>query len=412
MGKQVNKDTNMNNQEQAEQKKYSWFAFISYKSEDLKWAWWLKKKLHDYRLPAKICREHHFKQKPANPSFLDKTDIQAGNLSTELKRQIDDSENLIVICSPRSAESKYVGEEIEWFTRNGRIKNMFLFIIESDPKNIHASFHPAIADAGQKWDASGKREELGVNVNEENVNTMFFLYRMPLIGKWLLRERAFMQLISTMLVNVRFEQLWSIQKIRMAERAIVWIVGSLVLALLLFAMWMTNRPVDISAKLNEATVVNTQLPPLRNAIVSLTLDNETRFDTIRDLNDCALFRKIPHGLLGKEVRIEVRCKDYISVDTIISLSGDNVLNISRDCSVYGDIHFRVWNQKAKKMEKDLELEIEGQKVKSDDHGNVVLRIPLNKQKQAYQVTTMVPLEADTIYMPCGRDDVITIWPSM
>lgn len=404
----VNKDTNMDNQEQ---KKYSWFAFISYKSEDLKWAWWLKKKLHDYRLPAKICRENHLKHKPANPSFLDKTDIQAGNLSAELKRQIDDSENLIVICSPRSAGSQYVGEEIEWFTRNGRINNMFLFIIEGDPKNIHASFHPAIAEAGQKWDASGKREELGVNVNEENVNQMFFLYRIPLIGKWLLRERAFMQLISTMLVNVRFEQLWSIQKIRIVERTIAWIVGSLIIALLLLAMWMTNRPVDISAKLKEVTLTNTQLPPLKDAIVSLTLDNETRTDTIRNLNECVLFRKIPHNLLGKEVRMVVRCKDYESVDTIISLSKDNVIKISRDSSVYGNVQFRVWNQKKQKMEKDLELTIEGQKVKSDDQGKVVLHIPLNQQKQAYKVTTIVPLERDTIFMPCGKDDVIIVWPS-
>ena len=398
----------MKQQEQTGKKEYSWFAFISYKSEDLDWAWWLKKKLHDYRLPAKFCREHHLKQKPANPSFLDKTDIQAGNLPDELKRQIDDSENLIVICSPRSATSTYVGDEIEWFTRNGRINNMFLFIIESDPKDIHASFHPAIAAAGKKWDASGKREELGVNINEENVDKMFFLYRMPFIGKWLLRERAFMQLISTMLVNVRFEQLWSIQKIRIIERALAWLIGIIAVIASLVTVWMMNRPVDISAKLDEVTVKNSQLQPLKDAIVSLTLDNETRTDTIKDLNDCALFRKIPRSLLGKEVRMEVKCKDFLYIDTTLVLSEVNILKISRDSSVYGDIRIRIWNPNTERSVSNLELEIEGQKVKSDHNGNVALHIPLNQQKQAYKVVSETPLESDTIFMPCGLDDVILL----
>lgn len=337
-----------------EKKVYSWFAFISYKSDDLKWAWWLKKKLHDYRLPTKICRDYNYKHRPANPSFLDKTDIQAGNLSTELKRQIDDSENLIVICSPRSACSPYVGEEIEWFTRNGRIDNMFLFIIDSDPKNIHASFHPKIAKAGEKWNVSGKREEFGVNVNEENVDKMFFLYRMPFIGKRLLRERAFMQLISTMLVNVRFEQLWSIQKMRMIERAIAWFVGMLIIIASLITVWMMNRPVDISMKLEETSIKNDYLPPLKNAVVTIALDNEVRSDTIGNLENEATFRKIPQSLLGREVKVQVRCQDYIDIDTSLVLSKSNILGIRRDESVYGNIYFRLWNMKKRNLRPSLQ----------------------------------------------------------
>lgn len=389
-----------------EGKKYSWFAFISYKSDDLKWAWWLKKKLHDYRLPAKICRDNNYKHKPANPSFLDKTDIQAGNLSTELKRQIDDSENLIVICSPRSASSPYVGEEIEWFTRNGRIDNMFLFIIDSDPKNIHASFHPEIAKAGEKWDVSGKREELGVNVNEEHVETMFFLYRMPFIGKWLLRERAFMQLISTMLVNVRFEQLWSIQKIRMIERAIAWLVGMVVVVASLIAVWMMNRPVDVSMKLEETSIKNDYLPPLKNAVVTVALDNEIRSDTIVNLEEEATFRKIPHSLLGREVKIQVRCQDYIDIDTLLVLSKSNTIGVRRNESVYGDVCFRLWNRNKEIGISGCNVVIEEDTAQSDKNGYVKLKVPLIKQRKAYKIMSSIPLESDTIYMPCGQDDVI------
>lgn len=389
-----------------EKKVYSWFAFISYKSEDLKWAWWLKKKLHDYRLPAKICRDHNYKHKPANPSFLDKTDIQAGNLSTELKRQIDDSENLIVICSPRSASSSYVGEEIEWFTRNGRINNMFLFIIDGDPKNIHASFHPEIAKAGEKWDVSGKREELGVNVNEEHVDKMFFLYRMPFIGKWLLRERAFMQLISTMLVNVRFEQLWSIQKMRMIEKAIAWFVGMVIVISSLMAVWMMNRPVDVSIKLEETSIKSYHLPPLKNAVVTVALDNEVRSDTIVNLEEEACFRKIPQSLLGREVKVQVRCQDFIDIDTSLVLSRNNSIGIRRDESVYGNIHFRLWNMEKETGVSGCNVVIEKDTAQSDKDGYVKLKVPLTKQRKAYKIMSSIPLESDTIYMPCGKDDVL------
>ncbi len=37
-----------------EQEGYTYYAFISYKREDEKWAKWLHKKLQEYRLPSQI----------------------------------------------------------------------------------------------------------------------------------------------------------------------------------------------------------------------------------------------------------------------------------------------------------------------------------------------------------------------
>ena len=47
---------------------------------------------------------------------------------------------------------------------------------------------------------------------------------------------------------------------------------------------------------------NKALPPLRNAIVSITLDNETKTDTIRSMQSAALFKNIPHRFLKNDVK--------------------------------------------------------------------------------------------------------------
>ena len=187
------------------QKTYRYFAFISYKSDDLKEAWALKKKLDGYKLPTVLCKQYEKERKPTHEAFLDKTNIQPGDLTQELKDNLDNSHYLIVVCSPRSAKSEYVAAEIEHFTRNGRENEMFLFIIESDPANIEASFNPAIKEAEKRWSERDgeKREILGVNIKEKDVDKMFFIYRWPVVGAWLQRERAYMQLISRLL-NLEF----------------------------------------------------------------------------------------------------------------------------------------------------------------------------------------------------------------
>ena len=158
---------------------YKYFTFISYKSDDLKEAWSLKKKLDGYKLPTLLCKQYNKDRKPTHEAFLDKTNIQPGDLTDELRENLDNSHYLIVICSPRSAKSEYVTAEIEWFTRNGRENEMFLFIIESDSKHIEANFNPAIKEAEKRWSKRDgeKREILGVNIKEKDVDKMFFIYR-------------------------------------------------------------------------------------------------------------------------------------------------------------------------------------------------------------------------------------------
>ena len=326
-----------------EQKEYKYFAFISYKSDDLSEAWSLKKKLDGYKLPTLLCKQYEKERKPTREAFLDKTNIQPGDLTDELRENLDKSHYLIVVCSPRSAKSEYVTAEIEWFTRNGRENEMFLYIIESDPKNIEASFNPAIKEAEKRWSERDgeKREILGVNIKEKDVDKMFFLYRWPIAGAWLQRERAYMQLISRLL-NLEFEQLWSYQKIRLAEKVIAWGGGVILVLSALTYTWYINQPIDITMRLNEVSEHNEKLPPLKDAEVTIMFDNKTEVDTIRSLDDSAVFKEIAHKNLNKKVRVIVKCQNYMDLDTVFVLSKTVALNIRRNPAVFGDIHFRLW----------------------------------------------------------------------
>lgn len=392
-----------------EQKEYRFFAFISYKSDDLKEAWGLKKRLDSYRLPTVLCKKYKKDKKPTYEAFLDKTNIQIGELREELKKDLDNSRYLIVICSPRSAKIGYVTDEINWFTRNGRENQMYLFIIESDPKNISESFNPAIIEAQKRWSERDgiKREFLGANINEKDVDKISFLYRWPIIGSILKRERAYMQLISKLL-NLNFEQLWSYQKIRLAEKIISWIIGVIMVLSALTYTWWINQPVDIAVQLNEATVQNPQLPPLKDAVVNITFDNKTETDTIHTLDSNGSFVYVPHKFLGKEVQIKVSCQNYMDLDTSLVLTKVLLLNISRNPAVFGNIHFRLWDPYAEVFVTDTQVEIAGYKTTSNQEGLVELFIPLEQQQPFYHIETTIPLNNDKIVMPCGTDAVVTL----
>jgi hypothetical protein len=106
--------------------------------------------------------------------------------------------------------------------------------------------------------------------------------------------------------------------------------------------------------------------------------------------------------------MKISCQDFMDVDTIVVLTKDVVLNIQRNPSPYGDVHFRLWNPNKEEAVANAELEIAGQKVVSSSDGHVSLFIPLEEQQTKYIIKSNVPLANDTIYLPCGPDDVILV----
>lgn len=371
---------------------FKYFAFISYNAKNTAWGKRLQKKLEHYKMPATLCSEHGWKRKPIRPVFFAPTDIQPGGLSNELQERLKAAQHLIVICSPNSAKSTWVGKEIEFFHSLGRANNIHFFIVDGTPHSGNPEtecFNPVI-------DKLGMPEILGANIHEK-------IYRWP----WLNKERAYVQLISKLL-GVEFDAIWQRHKRQLIRHSLLWAAGGLLILATLIGVGKANRPFDSEIRLDETTAQNTQLPPMRNAVVTLSLDNETKTDTISSMDAATVFSNIPHRFLSKPVHVNVACPDFLDTDTTLVLTRQTVLSLRRDPSVYGDIHFRLWDITNEEAVAMAMVEIEGQQTQSDENGLVTLSLPLEKQRKAYRIKTELNLVNDSIFMPCGEDDVILV----
>lgn len=383
-------EQSMNNETQD----FKFYAFISYNSKDTAWGKRLQCKLEHYRMPATLCRERGWKRTPIDPVFFAPTDIRPGGLSEELKERLRSSRNLIVICSPHSAQSEWVGKEIEYFHSLGRTEHIHFFIIDGTPHSgdpASECFNPVIEQLGMP-------EILGANIHEKN-------YRRP----WMNRERAYVQLVSKLL-GVEFDALWQRHRRRLIRRVIAWTIGIIAVLAVIGWVWASNQPFDAQIQLNETSFHNEQLPPLHDAVVTLTLDNETKTDTIHDHDGAVTFTNVPHEYLNRQVHITVNMMedppDYMPVDTTITLTRNVVLDIKRNPSKYGDVRFMLWDPNMETSIPNIPIEVDGHPVTSDQDGQVALFIPLEQQKGRYHVKAPFGLNVDTIYMPSGENDAI------
>lgn len=374
------------------ERQFKYFAFISYSSHDIVWGKRLQKKLEGYRMPATLCKEHKWKRKPINPIFFAPTDIQPGGLTAELQERLQASRNLIVICSPHSARSEWVGKEIAFFHSLGRSKNIYFFIIDGIPHSGNPEnecFHPIV-------DALCIPEMLGVNIHEK-------IHR----WSWLNRERAYIQLI-TKLLDIEFDSLWRRHRRRLIEKMIACTIGVIAFLTALLLTWKLNQPTDVSLSLREANNNSIPaLPPLKDALVTIKVGEDIKKDTIAHLNDAARFLHVPHQYLGKDVNVKIVCKDYKDVDTVVCLNEAMTIEMHRDASIYGNVHFRLWDVDKERTVPNCLVVIDGREVLSDANGVVSVHIPLPQQKPSYHITSQEVLLLDSIvYMPCGNDDVI------
>jgi len=112
-------------------------AFIAYSHQDEAWAEWLHKALEIYRVPARLAgTETSIGVIPRRlaPIFRDRSELpSASDLDRKVDEALQASANLIVICSPRSATSRYVNREIISFRRLGRADRIFCLIIDGEP---------------------------------------------------------------------------------------------------------------------------------------------------------------------------------------------------------------------------------------------------------------------------------------
>ena len=370
---------------------YKYFAFISYNSHDIAWGKRLQLKLESYKMSATLCSEHGWQRKPINPIFFAPSDIQPGGLTEELQGRLKASRHLIVICSPNSAKSEWVGKEIEYFHQLGRTKNIHFFIVDGEPHSGNSDtecFNPVI-------DTLGLPEILGANIHEQ-------IFR----WSWLNKERAYVQLISKLL-GVEFDAIWQRHKRLLIGKSIAWVFGIVCTLSAMIGVYVMNQPIDVRLKLNEVSYLNTNLPPLKNAEVVLKLQNEEKRAVVSSMDSFGIFKNIPYKFLNKEVQVLAHTKDYVDVDTTILLSENCTIDIHRNPSVYGNIKFQIWDENANGIP-NVDIKILNNEAVSDAEGYVSLFIPLEQQQTKYKVVSSFDFISDTITMPSGENDVLII----
>ena len=123
------------------------YAFVSYSHRDMVWGDWLHKTLESYAVPKRLVgqlTDAGIIPRRLAPIFRDRDELAS---ATDLNRQVNSalaqSDNLIVICSPDSAASRWVNEEVLAFKRLGRAERIFCLIVAGEP---NASDKPGHGD--------------------------------------------------------------------------------------------------------------------------------------------------------------------------------------------------------------------------------------------------------------------------
>jgi tetratricopeptide (TPR) repeat protein len=136
-------------------------AFISYSHADARWAQWIHRALERYRVPARLLAEHGLASNRLHPIFRDRDELStSSSLSGVIQDALEASENLIVVCSPAAAKSRWVNEEIKAFKARGRGDRIFCLIVDGDASTW---LPPALVDdeplgADARPQADGKQD--------------------------------------------------------------------------------------------------------------------------------------------------------------------------------------------------------------------------------------------------------------
>ena len=205
-------------------------AFISYSKRDQRHAKRLHSALETYRVPkgidAKLPRDRKLGR-----FFRDDDEMGAStDLGGTLREALENSENLIVICSPHSARSKWVNAEIQHFKNGGAGDRIFAVLADGTPKSDDPEsncFPPALSSqsAGTELLSESYTEPLGIDLRKEPF------------------QRARIRLVAGLL-GISFDSLWQREKRRTMKRRAVAAVVTIVLAsviVLLGVKWLAER---------------------------------------------------------------------------------------------------------------------------------------------------------------------------
>lgn len=337
--------------------KYKRYAFISYSHKDAKEAKWLHKRLEYYKLPSDIYNEYDEKNRYLRPIFRDNEDIGTGILKSELRKELEVSEYLIVICSPNSAQSTYVSQEAQVFIDQGRIDHIIPYIIDGIPKSggEKECFPESLINHVDQFPDD---ELLGANINE--------------VG----RPKAFIRVVSSLL-NVEFDTLWQRHKKEQQKR--LFVLSILFLFLLFFTYWFAV-PLKLSVNLHDDSH-HLPMPEDARLIVNGTIYPMRSLDTTICIN------RFPGYLRLHKVDVKFKSTYYKQIDKKVTLGYgiNNVkyINLKRD-STFAIFSGKVICKEWEPVEK-AKITIERHVAFTDKNGYFKIAIPVQEQTVSKKV---------------------------
>lgn len=246
---------------------------------------WLQKKLERFKLPTEIHNEIDAKNRYLRPVFRDQSDLNTGILGNELRKNLDESKYLILICSKNSAQSQWVSDEAKAFVEMGRLDRIIPVIVpdgDTDERDLFPLY------LREYFELHPDKELLGVNIGE--------------VGK----EKALIRIVSRML-NVSFDSLWKRHQRQKRERGFICTVTSILVLVLsyLFAIPVT---IHISAEIESSS-----LPALGNIVLNVNGGEYTSPVIDPQFEDIL----IPGYKRFSNIEIVAGAQFYVPIDTLI-----------------------------------------------------------------------------------------------
>ena len=229
---------------------FKYKAFISYSHRDESWGRWLHRSIEGYRVPKGVIgRETIYGPVPKRlfPVFRDREELPtASDLSEMIRDGLVNSSHLIVICSPNSAKSKWVNEEIKTFKKLGKQNRIVCLIVDGEPYGnekpelgLEECFPPAVKfvadENGDLTDTAAEPIAADARPGKDG------------------KANSLMKILSGLL-GVGFDEIKQRDLARKNRRAAIMGASSLALAavMTLLSIWaVANRNEAVAAK-NEA----------------------------------------------------------------------------------------------------------------------------------------------------------------
>ena len=337
------------------------YAFISYNHKDVKWAKWLQDKLESYKLPSDIHNEFE-DSRYLRPVFRDKTDLNTGILANELRKELEESKYLVVICSPNSAKSAWVSDEVKAFIEMGRLDFIIPFIVSGTPHNYKDRDCNSPYDdecyptfLRQYTQQHPELELLGISADE--------------VGK----EKAFIRVVSRML-GVSFDVLWKRHDRDKRNRRIV---SAICTCILLFLTYWFAAPISVKINLKDS---EHQLPLPQEVLISF---NHSLYKT-KTIDTTVVVSKIPGYLRLSKVLLTIKATYYQNVVEEIKIpmgiSKNLEIQMLRD-ETFELFAGHVYDEDGNPIER-ANVTIENIVAQTDKNGFFSISFPVKKQSVA------------------------------